>query len=268
MVGKFNYTISMVTLEGKKYLLDATDKWRNYQVLPERCLNGEGRAIYENASEWVPLKNNESLLEYNVLQFTLNKDGVLEGTINSSKKSYSAFVSRSEAGAKPEKEYLSDVKKSRENWDIKKFEVQNLHAIEEAFIEKYDVQINNLATEAGDKIYLEPIFYGKMTENPFKMEVRNYPVDFAYPINKFYHCSIKLPEGYALEQQLKPLLVNLPDKAGRFTFEVSEQGGNLQIKSSLLISKVLFLPEEYDMLKEFYNMIITKHAEQIVLKKI
>jgi hypothetical protein len=224
--------------------------------------------IFETGSEWVQLKNSESLLEFNVLQFTLTKDGVLEGTVSTSKKSYSAFIGRSKAAAKPEKEYLNDVKKSRENWEIKKLEIQNLDQLEEAFIEKYDVTINNMASQAGDKIYLDPIFFGKVTENPFKMESRSYPVDFAYPINKIYNCSVKLPEGYTLEQQMKPMLVNLPDKAGRFSFEVAESGGSLQIRTTILINKVLFMPEEYEFLKEFYNLIITKHGEQIVLKKI
>ena len=107
-----------------------------------------------------------------------------------------------------------------------------------------------------------------MQENPFKMNERKYPVDFAYPIRKTYSCTIKLPQGYTLDEKLKPLIVTLPDNAGKFLYEVSELGGNLQIKSNIIISKVLFLPDEYQYLKEFYNQIITKHSEQIVLKKL
>jgi hypothetical protein len=41
----------------------------------------------------------------------------------------------------------------------------------------------------------------------------------------------------------------------------------LQVLSRIRINKLLFLPSEYDFLKEFYEIIIEKHAEQIVLVK-
>jgi len=40
------------------------------------------------------------------------------------------------------------------------------------------------------------------------------------------------------------------------------------ISTRFSMNKALFLPDEYKMLQEFYNMIIAKESEQIVLKKI
>jgi len=37
--------------------------------------------------------------------------------------------------------------------------------------------------------------------------------------------------------------------------------------STLKINKNMFLPNEYDQLKEFFRLMVSKHAEQIVLKK-
>ena len=44
-------------------------------------------------------------------------------------------------------------------------------------------------------------------------------------------------------------------------------GNVIQVMSKFNINKTMFLPEEYLALKRFYNQIIAKHAEQIVLKK-
>ncbi len=39
------------------------------------------------------------------------------------------------------------------------------------------------------------------------------------------------------------------------------------MSSRVKIQRTTFLPEEYDMLREFYNMIVSKQKEQLVFKK-
>ncbi len=36
-------------------------------------------------------------------------------------------------------------------------------------------------------------------ENPFKQEVREYPVDFGYPKQEKYNININIPEGFVVE---------------------------------------------------------------------
>lgn len=268
ILSKFNYVIAQVKVDSKNYLIDATDKWRAYDVLPLRCLNGVGRVFYEDHSGWVELKNNESGFQYDVLKFSLSEDGLLKGEINISRKSYSAFLARNSLGQVSYDNYVEEEKKARENWEINEIKHENQEKLRDVFVEKYDVTINNMVSRAGDKMYLEPMIISKIAENPFKMENRKYPVDYGYPTSQAYHCSIKLPEGYKLEQPLPPVIASLPGKGGRFMFEVVETNGILQIKSNFMITKTIFLPEEYQNLRAFYNYVITKQSEQIVLTKL
>ena len=106
-----------------------------------------------------------------------------------------------------------------------------------------------------------------MKENPFKVTERKYPVDFATPMETTYLSTFTLPAGYKVEESPKNLLLSLPENAGRFMFTVAVNGNTVQVVSKITIRKPVFYAEEYAALREFYNQIVSKHAEQIVLKK-
>ena len=60
----------------------------------------------------------------------------------------------------------------------------------------------------------------------------------------------------------------MPEKGGKFSYSVKIQGNKILVLSQFKISKNLFLPTEYQALKEFYNIVVAKQSEQVVLKKI
>ena len=51
-------------------------------------------------------------------------------------------------------------------------------------------------------------------------------------------------------------------------FNLSNIGNKVTINSKLSLNKPVYSADEYASLKEFYGLIVAKHAEQIVLKKI
>ena len=111
------------------------------------------------------------------------------------------------------------------------------------------------------------MLYEAVTENPFKLETRNYPVEFAYPTDKSCMVIINIPEGYEVDEMPQNAMVQLPDNGGSFMFTSSLVGSSLQIMSKIRISKNTFLPADYPHLKEFYSHILNKHAEPVVLSK-
>jgi hypothetical protein len=129
------------------------------------------------------------------------------------------------------------------------------------------VELSDHGTEGGGVIYLDPFIANKLAENPFKLEKREYPVDFGSPQEDTYMLSLELPESYEVEELPKTLAVGLPGNAGRYVYSVSRMGNKVSITSTLLITKTLFTPEEYGNLREFYNQVVAKQAEQIVLRK-
>ena len=111
------------------------------------------------------------------------------------------------------------------------------------------------------------MLFHQITENPFKAENRLYPVDFNFPIKDSYTFSIKIPEGYVLESKPESLNIAMEDNKGSFKYTVSENMGTIQFACSLEINAPIIESDYYQHLKEFFNQIVLKQNEKIVLIK-
>ncbi|WP_169513322.1 transglutaminase domain-containing protein [Flexithrix dorotheae] len=266
MLDNMNYVIVHVAVGEKNFLLDATDRFLPIGQIPFKCMNGQGRLISETNSRWINLDTGGDYTKATSVKLQIKEEGSLEGTMSNTYKNYYAKIVRKSVLSKGEKEYFKD------NWEDKvvNFTVsdpnfENVKELGEPLITKFNISIEE--AELGGKIYLDPIFSKFYEENPFKQEKREYPVDFGCPTQKFYSLELELPEGYDAEELPQAVALTLPQKAGRFTYQVIKNGNKLQIISSIKISKPVFLPDEYAYLKEFFTQAISKQSEQIVLVK-
>jgi hypothetical protein len=119
-----------------------------------------------------------------------------------------------------------------------------------------------------DIVYINPMFGSGMKENPFKSPERNYPVEMPYTIDDVYNFTLYMPSGYTVDELPKPMRMRLNgDNDGYFEYLISYSQGVISLRSRITLSRASFTPEEYDSLREFFNRIVAKHNEQIVLKK-
>ena len=114
----------------------------------------------------------------------------------------------------------------------------------------------------GDMIIFNPMLYEQMKENPFKLEEREFPVNFAYPRNYTYMYQYKIPEGYELESMPKQIKISSQDQSLHFINTSTLIGNIINVTVISKIAKDVFLPTEYEELKEFYNLVVAKQAEQ------
>lgn len=93
-------------------------------------------------------------------------------------------------------------------------------------------------------------------------------MDFIVPINEIYVLNLTIPDGYKVEEMPKSVKVALEGNRGSLEYRVNPVGMTIQVISKIKINQTVFAPSEYFELKEFFDLIIEKHAEQIVLKKV
>ena len=130
----------------------------------------------------------------------------------------------------------------------------------------YDIASVTGISNAGDLVYFSPSLDPFFPENPFKLEHREFPVEFNYPYQVQRMYSFVIPENYEISELPQPVVAKLPDHAGSFRFNASKIGNQLNINSFIQINKSLFLPTEYDILKSFMQIIVDKEKEMIILK--
>ncbi|NHM05370.1 DUF3857 domain-containing protein [Flavobacterium celericrescens] len=266
---KFNYVIAGVELNDKTIvLLDATNKNASPNIIPERAMNWFGRMIRKNGtSEMVNLYPEKSSIENVSVLAELKTDGTIKGKQRKLLTDYYAFEYRNENGNRNKENYIEELEK-RENFSlVEEYKLDNLNDLTKPIIETYSFTSNSLVDIIGSKIYFSPMLFHQITENPFKAENRLYPVDFNFPIKDSYTFSIKIPEGYVLESKPESLNIAMEDNKGSFKYTVSENMGTIQFACSLEINAPIIESAYYQHLKEFFNQIVLKQNEKIVLIK-
>ena len=267
MSSQFNYVICSVTLGDKILLLDATDRYLPMGILPERCLNNHGLVISKTRHRWIPIQPKAKARTVISTELVLHPTGELKGKMKYTHDGYAAREFRQVYFAKGEQEYVKGFLADK-TWEVESSEFQNQAEATQSVNQLHALNINEHTTVAGGMIYMNPFVMGQIKENVFKLESREYPVDFGRPEEKTYLCRITIPEGYAIEEIPKPKVLILPNNAGRYTYNVSQTGNQLNIVSMLQINQSMFTMDEYPTLREFYNQLVAKQAEQIVFKKL
>jgi hypothetical protein len=265
---KFNYVVAHILKDNKDFFIDATDPNTKLGVLPEYCLNHKGFLIHPTGSRMVSIGPNETTLEFEKMEATFNEENELSVSYSKSYKGYSAIDMRNELKKETQEKYIENLKKENTEWTITKSEFLDVENIDKPVEEKHEIKLSDFVNFTGDFAYIQPLLTQAYTENPFKAAQRAFPVDFAYPFDKTIQVTYNIPSGYSILEQPKSSALSLPNDGGKFSYMVTKQANKIIVNSRHIIKKSVFSPEEYPFLKEFYEQIIKKHTEQIVLKKI
>jgi hypothetical protein len=267
MERQLNYAVASVKLGDKILMLDATEKYLPMGILPERCLNGEGLVISKTRFGWIPIEPKVKARTSINSEFALNSTGELKGKMNFIFDGYAARELRCDYFKKGESVYLKAFFSDKLWMEIEKSEFQNISEIDKSLRQSHDVVLSEHVTVAGDVMYLNPMLSEQVKENVFKLENREYPVDFGKPFETRYVARFTLPENIVVDEIPKPRLLTLPNGAAKYTYNVTQVGNVLNVVSLLQVNKSLFDQTEYPDLRELYNLVVSKQAEQIVLKK-
>ena len=263
---QFNYVICLASIGDKTFLLDATDKLLPTGMLPERCLNGNGFVVSKDGYKWVKLQSPIKSKTFVMADMVLSSSGEVKCNLHIERGGFDALTNRKRYLSKNESEYVKDLIDGKP-WEVSKTEILNAKDTSKPLTEKYELQINEHVVTTPDALYLNPFLLHRLDENPFKLENRQYPVDYGSAFERIYMCKIYLPEGYKIDELPQSKVITLTANAGKYTYSINQSGNVLNFISSLQINKSIFSQPEYPNLREFYNQLVAKQAEQIVLKK-
>lgn len=264
----FNYVIAGVELQNQVILLDATNKNTIPNILPIRDLNWIGRIIRKNESSaeinLMPTTNSKDVIS---IIGNINAQGEVSGKIRDQYFDYNAFTFREYNKGISKDSYIEKLEKKHKGLEVGEYEVQNSTDLSKPIVENYDFKATNSVEIIGDKMYLSPFLFFAITENPFKQETREYPVDFVFPNQDKFNISLTIPEGYTVETLPQPKAVAMPDNLASYKYNISNTGNQIQIIYTLDINQAIIGSEDYGTLKNFFKEIVNKQTEKIVLKK-
>lgn len=266
IMSKFNYVICDATINGKQFFLDATHPRLGFGRLTPACYNGHARII--NSSATAIELSADSLMERKLTSIVLRTDdkGGLTGSLQQQPGYFESHEIREKIKEKGKDEFFKEVKKAYgQDVELVNPQVDSLDNLEESVAIHYDFNLNQ---DKADVIYLNPMFGEGYKENIFKSAERKYPVEMPYAMDETYVFNMFVPEGYVVDELPQSIVVKLNQAGdGQFEYRISESNGAISMRSRIQLKRAYYAPDEYELLREFFNLIVKKHGEQIVLKK-
>lgn len=266
LLNRFNYVIARVKIGEEFFLLDASHNKLGFGKLHSDVYNGYARVIEAPIPHLINLFA-DSLTESKVTSVFIMNDAEgkgMTGSFTSNLGYFESYLLRDKFSKTTQEDYFKEVKKSYSfEVDLNNTAVDMLTSYDDPAVIKYDFKF--AADE--DIIYFNPMLSEAIKDNPFTSATRQYPVEMPYTINETYVLNMDVPAGYEVEELPKSSRVKLNDDEGMFEYLINLKGSTIQFRSRLVINKATFQKDDYEVLRDFFSMIVKKHSEQIVFKK-
>lgn len=264
----FNYVVSAVQLGEDMVLLDATSKSALPSILPFRALNWTGRLIKKDGtSQAIEMIPKSPSMESVSVMATLDQEGNLSGQVKEQYYDYNAYAFREGNSTLSNESNRQRLEKKHNGIAIEEYSIEGSKDLAEPVAEKYDFTHNGIADIIGDKIYINPLLFFSIDENPFKQEKREYPIDFVYPRQDRFMINITLPDGYAVESVPEPASIAMEQGIAGFTYNIVASGNRIQLRGVMQISYATIPQDYYGALKDFFQKVIEKQGEKIVIAR-
>jgi hypothetical protein len=266
ILSKYNYVLCQAIVHNKIYYLDAADPTLGFGKLDSKCYNGEARVI--NSSATAINFSADSLMERKLtsIMISSNEKGELVGSFQQEPGYFESHKIRERVREKGKDDFFKEVKAGfDQDVELANTHIDSLMNLEGDIIIAYDFKMNEAKA---DVIYINPMFGEGYGKNLFKSAERSYPVEMPYASDQTYVFNMAIPDGYTIDELPKSMILKLNEAGdGRFEYLISESNGTVSMRSRIQLNRAYFAPGEYVLLREFFNTIVKKHNEQIVLKK-
>jgi hypothetical protein len=268
--GAFNYVIAGVEFDnGQVVLLDATSKNAMPNILPIRVLNWTGQMIRtDKTSQEIDLMPQINSKEAVSVIAKMDATGIVKGSVRDQYFDYKSFVFRENHQSMSKDAYLEKLENKYKGLQIEKYDVANTTDLNKPVSEIFDFTNDNTTERIGDKMYFSPMLFYTSTVNPFKQEVRKFPLDFSFPYQEKYNFTITIPEGYEIESMPQSINIAIEENIGGFKYMLASAGNQIQVSVVMEINYANIAADYYNALKTFFGQVVDKQKEKIVLKKI
>jgi hypothetical protein len=142
---------------------------------------------------------------------------------------------------------------------------ENLHEIDQPFESRFGTAYSLDRIE--DKRLISPFCNLIITENPFKKEVRTYPIDMVYRHSRSYSAIVHVPNGYKILSL--PENMDIDNNEVRIQYQAENTNdGTIKITGIYQFKKDVYDPSSFTELKGYFNKIIDKFNEKVVFSKV
>ncbi|NUO03216.1 MAG: DUF3857 domain-containing protein [Saprospiraceae bacterium] len=268
IMDQFNHVAVLVEHGGQMVVADIASPHQALGFPRTESLNGRAWLVDATNPQWVdlPALSGSSI---KLATLKLDENGQATGTVQYRISGYDAFPWREKIAAQKDQTSLMKGVLSKQYPDIaiEDVKTETPEDLAKPVTISFKCTLPEMAAANGDLLYLSPVINPLFTENPFKVEDRKFPVDIPYIFSDKFVLQLELPEGFVLEEAPEPIKASLPNNGGTFQYTLSQNGNKLNLVTEVKISQQRFEPDTYPGLRHFFNLLLEKQQNPVVLKR-
>lgn len=266
-----NHVIAYVKHEGVTMLLDATSPHAVPGVLPEQSLNMSGWLVDDTPGGglWIDLTPARGNVTRQFIRITPNENNEFIADVSNTHEGY-AFLDWIEKFDKEgSAEAYAKVFKAANNLDAS--ETYMLKTVDRAKLKGTENFTCNISAtdhvqDIGREVLINPFVFNNF-ENPFKSDVRRFPIDFIYPRTRSTVISLTIPKGYDVLALPAPANLATDDGSIKLNFICNAAGNIINVRCDFIIAKPIFSELNYEEVRHFFHEAVKKMNESIQLSK-
>lgn len=262
-----NYTITGLKIDTLMYYTDASAKFGDWNILPQRCMVAQARIMTQDKADWVDLSTLSSGASLISAQMRLDETGLVM-IVSDFRRGNSAYDFKMNFSNYKDKDEYIEKLAARLNGKIEDFKITGESKAGGDVKSEYTLIKD--ATLGDEFIYITPMVDLLFLDNPFKKEERKFPVNLDYLENYKQLVSITIPEGYVVEElpTSQKYVFGEDDDAITFMYRIVQNESKIALQYQFQTKQLMIGKDLYPGLRDLFAKIVLKNSEQIVLKKI
>ncbi|HPH36191.1 MAG TPA: DUF3857 domain-containing protein [Sediminibacterium sp.] len=267
LLTQYNYVITRTKIGGNFYYLDASRPYLGFAMLAPDCYNGQARVIQQNPESVDFITNSISDANFTSVLLKNDSGGTISGQYNNTLGKFSSMTLRDKLLKKSKEEVNKHVTQGfSQSFNFSNIKIDSLQQFDFPLSIQFDLKIKAEDSDQ-DIIYFNPMLAEGYKKNPFSLTQRQHPVEMPYRLNETYKLTMDIPKGYSVDELPKSTKVLFNENEGGFEYVIVKNEDKIILQSKIYFNKAIFPPKDYDVLRNFFGVIVKKHSEQIVFKK-
>ena len=265
-INQFNTVMAYVIIKDKTFVLDATDKFINYKLVPEKIVNTNGFILEGENGRWKDiLSGKQKYKVMSAVQGEIDADGNMKGNGLINCYDY-ARVQRCNEWADNKEKFKADYFIT--NYPALKIEdiaINNLDADSLPLEQK--VKFSSVLNSSGDYRYFSINLFSDLEKNPFIAGNRVSDIDFGVHQEYTIFGNFTIPKEFTFDGVPENISLATPDNGIIFNRSVQLEANLLNVRMTVEFKRTFYPADAYANFKEFYKKMFDKLNEQVVIKK-
>lgn len=269
--GQFDSEMARVQVNGKSIFLDPGTRFCPYGVL--RWIRTATAAMDMNDPGGListPSTNSRNSLASRSANLVLNPDGSAKGEVRIEFAGVDALEHRLSALDTDEAGRQKELEDQLKEWLPVNAKVNMTASVgweneNEGLVALFNVEIPEYASAAGKRLLVPAALFKPKTSRVLKDGPRKYPVYYQYAFTEADSVVLELPPGYTAETVAAPQS-DRTDFAD-FSSSATSERNRVNMERTLHVNGILFPPDRYQQLREFFAKVQAADDSQTVLRQ-